>query len=147
VLTDTVALMARESSAEIGTCVAVEASPEDRSNPSVVKAVLAMDADGRSGRALYFTRSTLFGEGPVWRHLGIYAYRREALDRFTAAAPSPLERREGLEQLRALEMGLTLWAAVVDEAPISVDTPEDLEAARARPPALFSWRPRRRFHR
>jgi 3-deoxy-manno-octulosonate cytidylyltransferase (CMP-KDO synthetase) len=97
----------------------------------VVKAVLAMREGGRAGRALYFTRSTLYGDGPVWRHLGIYGYRREALDRFTAEPPSPLERREGLEQLRALEMGLSIWAAVVDEAPISVDTPEDLEAARA----------------
>ena len=116
---------------DIGTCVAAEASPEDRSNTAVVKAVLTMPEGGRAGRALYFTRSTLYGDGPVWRHLGIYGYRREALDRFTGAPPSALERREGLEQLRALEMGLTIWAAVVDEAPISVDTPEDLEAARA----------------
>ena len=116
---------------DIGTCVAAEASPDDRTNPSVVKAVLAMDQAQRSGRALYFTRSTLYGDGPVWRHLGIYGYRREALERFTAAPPSPLERREGLEQLRALEMGLAICAAVVDEAPVSVDTPEDLEVARA----------------
>ncbi len=119
-------LMAERRDCDIGTCVATEASPADRSNDSVVKAVLA-----ENGRALYFTRSTLYGEGAVWRHLGIYAYRREALDRFTAAPPSPLERREKLEQLRALEMGMTIWAAVVDEAPVSVDTPEDLEAARA----------------
>ena len=82
------------------------------------------------GRALYFTRSTLYGEGPVWRHVGLYGYRRAALERFCAAPPSPLERREKLEQLRALEMGLSIWAAVVPEAPISVDTPADLEAAR-----------------
>ena len=116
---------------DISTVVTPEASPADRSNPSVVKAVLALDEEGRSGRALYFTRSTLYGEGPIWRHLGIYGYRRDALDRFTAAPPSPLERREKLEQLRALELGQSIWAAVVTAAPISVDTPEDLEAARA----------------
>lgn len=115
---------------DIATAVAAETSPEDRGNADVVKAVLAMAPDGRSGRALYFTRSTLYGEGPVWRHIGIYGYQREALERFTAAPPSPLERREKLEQLRALELGLSICAAVVDEAPISVDTPADLDAAR-----------------
>ncbi|OYX13819.1 MAG: 3-deoxy-manno-octulosonate cytidylyltransferase, partial [Brevundimonas diminuta] len=84
-----------------------------------------------SGRALYFTRSTLYGDGPVWRHVGIYGYRREALARFCAAPPSPLEKREKLEQLRALEMGLQIWASVIGEAPLSVDNPADLEAARA----------------
>ncbi|HEY5409759.1 MAG TPA: 3-deoxy-manno-octulosonate cytidylyltransferase, partial [Caulobacteraceae bacterium] len=99
--------------------------------PDVVKAILALPAGAASGRALYFTRSTLHGEGPVWRHIGIYGYRRVALERFNAAPPSPLERREKLEQLRALELGLSIWAAVADKAPISVDTPADLEAARA----------------
>ena len=126
-----VELMAREPACDIGTCVAPEVSPADRTNEAVVKAILAMRPDGRSGRALYFTRSTLYGEGPVWHHLGIYGYRRDALDRFTAAPPSPLELRERLEQLRALEMGQSIWAAVVADAPISVDTPEDLQAARA----------------
>jgi len=123
-------VMATEPGCDIGTAVAVEASVEDRCNPDVVKAVLAMTAADR-GRALYFTRSTLYGDAPVWRHIGIYGYRRAALDRFCAAPPSPLERREKLEQLRALEMGLSIWAAVVSEAPISVDNPGDLEAARA----------------
>ena len=67
----------------------------------------------------------------MWRHVGIYGYRREALARFCAAPPSPLEKREKLEQLRALEMGLQIWASVIDEAPLSVDNPADLEAARA----------------
>ena len=67
----------------------------------------------------------------MFRHIGIYGYRRAALERFNAAPPSPLERREKLEQLRALELGLSIWAAVADKAPISVDTPADLEAARA----------------
>lgn len=116
---------------DIATLVAPQAGAADRDNPSVVKAILALDADGRAGRALYFTRSTLYGEGPVWRHLGIYGYRRDALSRFCAAPPSALERREGLEQLRALELGMTIRAAVVADAPIAVDTPADLQAARA----------------
>jgi 3-deoxy-manno-octulosonate cytidylyltransferase (CMP-KDO synthetase) len=115
---------------DIATVVAQEASAEDRGNPDVVKAVLALQADGRTGRALYFTRSTLYGDGPVWRHVGIYGYRRAALARFNAAPPSALERREKLEQLRALELGMTIWAAAVDAAPISVDNPADLERAR-----------------
>ena len=93
--------------------------------------MLALAEGERHGRALYFTRSTLYGDGPVWRHIGLYGYRRAALERFCAAPPSPLERREKLEQLRALEMGLQIWAAVIDEAPLSVDSPADLEAARA----------------
>lgn len=120
-----------ESDGDISTVVAPEAGAGDRANPDVVKAVLAMEADGKSGRALYFTRSTLYGDGPVWRHIGIYGYRREALTAFHAAQPSPLEKREKLEQLRALELGMSIWAAVADEAPISVDNPADLEAARA----------------
>lgn len=123
-------LLEREASCDIATVVAPEASPHDRSNPDVVKAVLSMQADGRSGRALYFTRSTLHGDQPVWRHIGIYGYRRAALERFNAAPPSPLETREKLEQLRALELGLSIWAAVADDAPISVDNPSDLERAR-----------------
>ena len=123
-------LLAEEPGCDIGTVVATEASPEDRTNVDVVKAILTMTGSDR-GRALYFTRSPLFGEGPVWRHIGIYGYRRAALERFCAAEPSPLERREKLEQLRALEMGLSIWAAVADDAPISVDNPSDLEAARA----------------
>lgn len=118
------------AAADVSTLVAPEASPADRSNPDVVKAVLALPPGQDSGQALYFTRSTLYGDGPVWRHLGLYGYRRAALERFCAAPPSPLERREKLEQLRGLEMGLTYYAAVVGEAPISVDNPADLDAAR-----------------
>lgn len=127
-------LLAEEPTCDIGTVVAAEASPGDRSNVDVVKAVLTMTGPER-GRALYFTRSTLYGDAPVWRHIGIYGYRREALERFCAAEPSPLERREKLEQLRALELGLSIWAAVAQDAPISVDNPADLEAARASVPA------------
>lgn len=124
-------LLARESACDIATLVAAEADVSDRTNPDVVKAVLALPEGRTSGRALYFTRSTLYGDGPVWRHVGIYGYRRDALMRFCAAPPSPLEKREKLEQLRALEMGLQIWASVIDDAPLSVDNPSDLEAARA----------------
>ena len=135
VLTACRALLEDEPGCDIATVVAPEHSLDDRANPDVVKAVLSIRADALSarpvrGRALYFTRSTLYGDGPVWRHVGIYGYRRGALERFNAAAPSPLEQREKLEQLRALELGLSLWATVVDTPPISVDTPADLERAR-----------------
>lgn len=125
------AALLSERICDIATVVAPEATRGDRANPDVVKAVMAMEPDGRSGRALYFTRSTLYGDEPVWRHIGIYGYRRDALTRFHAALPSPLERREKLEQLRALELGQTIWASVAAHAPISVDNAADLEAARA----------------
>jgi len=121
----------RQPACDIATCVAPEASAADRTNPDVVKAVLATDGGGPDGRALYFTRSTLYGEGPIWRHIGIYAFRREALLRFTAARPSPLEKRERLEQLRALELGLAIWATATPIAPFEVNNPADLAAARA----------------
>jgi 3-deoxy-manno-octulosonate cytidylyltransferase (CMP-KDO synthetase) len=131
ILSACAALLEREAGCDIATVVAAESSPADRANPDVVKAVLALGPEGASGRALYFTRSTLYGDGPVWRHIGIYGYRRAALEAFNAAPPSPLEQREKLEQLRAMELGLAIWAAVADAAPISVDNPADLEAARA----------------
>ncbi|WP_242912901.1 3-deoxy-manno-octulosonate cytidylyltransferase [Brevundimonas pishanensis] len=124
-------LLARQPEADIVTLVAAETDASERANPDVVKGVVALDADGRSGRALYFTRSVLYGDAPVWHHIGIYGYRREALTRFCAAPPSPLEKREKLEQLRALEMGMNIWTGIIDEAPVSVDNAEDLEAARA----------------
>jgi len=124
-------LLRGEASCDIATAVAEESSPADRTNPDVVKAILTLSPGQPGGRALYFTRGVVYGEGPVWRHIGIYGYRRAALERFTTAPPSPLEKCEKLEQLRALELGLSIWAAVVETAPISVDTPADLEAARA----------------
>ncbi|MBW8815150.1 MAG: 3-deoxy-manno-octulosonate cytidylyltransferase [Caulobacterales bacterium] len=118
--------------AEVSTLVTGELSPDDRSNPDVVKAVIAHWPGDLGARALYFTRSVLYGEGPIWRHIGIYGYRRAALERFTATAPSQLEKREKLEQLRVLEMGMTIWAAITHEGvPISVDSPADLARARA----------------
>lgn len=130
IITACASLLAERPECDIATLVAPEADLADRANPDVVKAVLSMSPGDRVGRALYFTRSTLYGDQSVWRHVGIYGYRREALERFNAAPPSPLERREKLEQLRALELGLSIWAAVADAAPISVDTPADLAAAR-----------------
>ena len=131
VITACLGVLAAEPGCDIATAIAPESSPADRADPAVVKAIVALREGEPRGRALYFTRSTLYGDGPIWKHVGVYAYRRHALTRFCAAPPSPLERREKLEQLRALELGLSIWAAVVDETPISVDTPADLEAARA----------------
>ncbi len=89
VLTACASLLGDEPTCDIATVVAAESSAADRTNPDVVKAVLAMAGGRRRGRALYFTRSTLWGDGPIWRHVGIYGYRRAALERFTAAPPSP----------------------------------------------------------
>jgi 3-deoxy-manno-octulosonate cytidylyltransferase (CMP-KDO synthetase) len=126
-----VRLLEAEPACDLSTVMVAEADPAERSNRDIPKVVAAMAADGRTARALYFTRSVLYGDAPVWLHHGIYGFRREALERFTAAKPSPLEKLERLEQLRALEMGMQVWAAVIDEAPISVDNPADLERARA----------------
>jgi 3-deoxy-manno-octulosonate cytidylyltransferase (CMP-KDO synthetase) len=131
VVTAVTGLLADQPSCDISTVMVAEADPAERANPDIPKVVAAMQSDGRSARALYFTRSVLYGDGPVWLHHGVYGYRRAALERFTAASPSPLEQRERLEQLRALELGMSIWAAVIDEAPISVDNPADLERARA----------------
>jgi 3-deoxy-manno-octulosonate cytidylyltransferase (CMP-KDO synthetase) len=93
--------------------------------------VLALAPGAVVGRALYFSRATVpAGDGPLYHHIGIYAYRRAALARFVGLAPSPLERRERLEQLRALETGLRIDAALVDTVPLGVDTPADLARAR-----------------
>jgi len=103
---------------------------EERDDPNVVKVVGSEAAPGRL-RALYFTRCRApWGEGPLLHHIGLYAYRRAALQRFVALPPSPLERRERLEQLRALEAGMRIDVALVDVAPLGVDTPEDLRRAR-----------------
>jgi 3-deoxy-manno-octulosonate cytidylyltransferase (CMP-KDO synthetase) len=115
---------------DIGTLAAEITKPEERTNPNVVKLVGSQVAPGRL-RALYFTRATApSGEGPLYHHIGLYAYRRAALARFVALPPSPLERRERLEQLRALEAGMRIDAAIVETVPLGVDTPEELAAAR-----------------
>lgn len=120
-----------DPSVDIGTLAAVITDEAEKTDPAVVKPVLALNANG-TGRALYFSRASIpAGEGPLYHHIGLYAYRREALQRFVALPPSPLEMREKLEQLRALEAGMHIEVAVVDAAPLGVDTPETLEKARA----------------
>lgn len=105
---------------------------EERTNPNVVKAVIALQPGATQGRALYFSRATVpTGEGDHYHHIGLYAFRRAALTRFVALPVSGLEKRERLEQLRALEAGMRIDAALVDTVPLGVDTPADLERARA----------------
>jgi len=116
---------------DIATIAAEITNDEERGNPNVVKVVGSPVAPFRL-RALYFTRATApYGEGPLYHHIGLYAYRRPALQRFVRLPPSPLEQREKLEQLRALEAGMRIDVAIVDTVPFGVDTPEDLERARA----------------
>jgi 3-deoxy-manno-octulosonate cytidylyltransferase (CMP-KDO synthetase) len=116
---------------DIGTLAAEIAKPAERTNPNVVKVVGSPVARGRL-RALYFTRAAApSGDGPLYHHIGLYAYRRAALERFVKLPPSPLELREKLEQLRALEAGMRIDVAIVDSVPLGVDTPEDLEVARS----------------
>jgi 3-deoxy-manno-octulosonate cytidylyltransferase (CMP-KDO synthetase) len=118
--------------ADLGTLVSPSTDPAERADPNLVKAIVSLKDSERAGRCLYFTRADApTGEGPIMRHVGLYVWRRAALARFVAAPPSPLEVREKLEQLRALEMGMTIVAGVVDEFPKGVDTPEHLEGARA----------------
>jgi 3-deoxy-manno-octulosonate cytidylyltransferase (CMP-KDO synthetase) len=116
---------------DIATLACVITREEERLDPSVVKAV-GSELSPRRLRALYFTRATApSGPGPLLHHVGIYAYRRAALERYVALPPSPLEVRERLEQLRALEAGMRIDIALVDDVPLGVDTPKDLERARA----------------
>jgi 3-deoxy-manno-octulosonate cytidylyltransferase (CMP-KDO synthetase) len=115
---------------DIATLVAVIARDEEKTNPNVVKMVGSPISSSRL-RALYFTRATApYGDGPLYHHIGLYAYRRKALQRFVGLTPSPLEMREKLEQLRALEAGMRIDAVVVDDVPLGVDTPHDLDRAR-----------------
>ena len=117
---------------DIATIAAEIVLEEERDNPNVVKAVAAIAPGGRVGRALYFTRATApSGDGPLYHHIGLYAYRRAALERFVALPEGVLERREKLEQLRALEAGMRIDLALVDTVPLGVDTPADLARARA----------------
>lgn len=118
--------------ADIATLVCEIVREEEKTNPNVVKCVVGLAPGARVGRALYFSRATVpHGEGPLYHHIGLYAYRREALKRFVALPPGILESREKLEQLRALEAGMRIDAARVDTVPLGVDTPADLERARS----------------
>lgn len=115
---------------DIGTLAAEIERAEERGDPNVVKVVGTPVAPLRL-RALYFTRATApFGDGPLYHHIGLYVFRRAALERFVTLAPSPLEQRERLEQLRALEAGMRIDVAIVGGVPLGVDTPEDLARAR-----------------
>jgi 3-deoxy-manno-octulosonate cytidylyltransferase (CMP-KDO synthetase) len=115
---------------DIATLAAEIHTDEEGSNPNVVKAIGSPLTERRL-RALYFTRATApWGDGPRYHHVGLYAYRREALQRFVALPPSPLELQEKLEQLRAIEAGMRIDVTIVDTVPRGVDTPEDLETTR-----------------
>ena len=115
---------------DIGTAAAEIRDERERTSPHVVK-VVGTPAGFNRLRALYFTRAAApYGEGPLYHHIGLYAYRRQALDRFVSLPPSPLEQRERLEQLRALEAGMRIDVAVVASVPLGVDTPAELEIAR-----------------
>ena len=116
--------------ADIATLAAQITNQEEAVNPNVVK-VVGTPIGANRLRALYFTRATApFGPGPLYHHIGIYAYRRQSLERFVKLPPATLEAREKLEQLRALENGMRIDVAIVDTVPLGVDTPADLERAR-----------------
>ena len=121
-----------EEACEIATLAAEITDEDERLDPNVVKAVATPVSSGKVLRALYFTRATApYGDGPLYHHIGIYAFRRAALERFVTLPQSTLEKRERLEQLRALEAGMRIDIALVDTVPLGVDTPADLERARA----------------
>jgi 3-deoxy-manno-octulosonate cytidylyltransferase (CMP-KDO synthetase) len=123
---DTLDALSADAAIDIATPVVEIKREDERTNPNVVKAVF-----GANRRALYFTRATApTGDGPHYHHIGLYAYRRAALERFVSLPPGLLEQREKLEQLRALENGMTIAVAIVDTVPLGVDTPADLERAR-----------------
>ncbi len=120
----------KDRSVDITTLAAEITREEEKTNPNVVKAVVAWKEGGHTGRALYFTRATAPSqEGALYHHIGLYAYRRKVLDKFVQLPPSPLEKRERLEQLRALEAGMHIEVVKVDTVPLGVDTPEELKRA------------------
>lgn len=129
----TLEALTRTADADWGTAACAISEPEDLDPASGVnKVVAAWEPDGLFGRALYFSKHPVpWGEGEVFHHIGLYSYRRAALDRFVALPPSPLEIRERLEQLRALEAGMRIEVARVETIPLGVDTPRQLEQARA----------------
>ena len=115
---------------DIATLTVEITDEEEKTNPNVVKVVGSPLSESRL-RALYFTRTTApYGDGPLYHHIGLYTYRRAALETFVSLPPSPLEKRERLEQLRALEAGMRIDAEIVSSVPLGVDTPHDLEKAR-----------------
>ncbi|MDB5367963.1 MAG: kdsB [Rhodospirillales bacterium] len=120
-----------DDAVDIGTLAAEITELHEKYDPNVVKAVVEREPGAPRGRALYFTRASApTGDGPLLHHIGLYAYRRDALTRFVAQPPAALERAERLEQLRALAMGMRIDVAIVDTVPLGVDTATDLERAR-----------------
>ena len=116
--------------ADLATLAVEIVDEEEKTNPNIVKVIGTPIGEGLL-RALYFTRATApYGEGPLYHHIGLYAWRRTALQRFVSLKPSTLEKRESLEQLRALEDGMRIDVAIVDSVPLGVDTPADLARAR-----------------
>ncbi|RWX76592.1 3-deoxy-manno-octulosonate cytidylyltransferase [Neorhizobium lilium] len=119
------------ASTDIATLTVEITDEHEKTNPNVVK-IVGSPLSATRLKALYFTRATApFGKGPLYHHIGLYAYRRAALEKFVSLGPSVLEKRESLEQLRALEAGMRIDAEIVDSVPLGVDTPADLEKARA----------------
>ncbi len=120
-----------DAACDIGTIAAEIGDAAERDDPNVVKIALSRADGARVGRALYFSRTAVpSGAGPHYHHIGVYAYRRQALERFVRLPQTPLERQERLEQLRAMENGMRIDVALVDTVPLGVDTPADLERAR-----------------
>ena len=120
-----------DDAVDIATIATEITKASNRTNPNAVKVIGAQTFNPRRLRALYFTRATApHGEGPLYHHFGMYAYRRSALERFVALPPSTLEKREQLEQLRALEAGMRIDVTIVDSVPVEVNTPADLELVR-----------------
>jgi len=118
-------------STDIATLTVEITDEHEKTNPNVVK-IVGSPLSATRLKALYFTRATApYGNGPLYHHIGLYAYRRAALEKFVSLGPSVLEKRESLEQLRALEAGMRIDAEIVDSVPLGVDTPADLEKARA----------------
>lgn len=121
----------QDPAVDITTVVAQLTDEADRHNPNAVKVVLPLADKQRVGRVLYFSRTTVpAGDGPLYHHIGLYAFRRSSLARFVALPQGILEKRERLEQLRGLENGMRIDATLVDTIPLGVDTPADLEKAR-----------------
>ena len=137
ILRAVVAPLEADAAIDIATPVVEITDVAERHNPNVVKAAVVFPTDGRRARALYFSRTPVPWAGvedsaPLYHHIGVYAYRRQALARFVALPPAPLELRERLEQLRALAAGMRIEAVRVDTLPLGVDTPADLARARER---------------
>ncbi|CAI3927358.1 CMP-2-keto-3-deoxyoctulosonic acid synthetase (KdsB) (PDB:1VH1) [Commensalibacter communis] len=120
-----------DQSVNIATLIAPVKTEAERNAPSVVKVACSFDENAKIAKALYFSRCPIpYGDGPLWHHVGIYAYRKAALKQFISMPTSSLENREKLEQLRALEAGMTIGCATIEAAPFGVDTPEDLDNVR-----------------